>query len=169
MKGMLTVAGLLAGCFASASWTRAAWASGPPDSGSGMATVHGRVTQTRPYCGGAAPSPEMLKRLAHPEPFTEPLHVMPGHENTGQPDIAVLRPEIDSRFSLELPPGEYCVIRESRQKMSVAGSRYTDAACLRQYRQACDAVWKVNGLEVEGSLSIQVPCFGPCYRGPMPP
>jgi hypothetical protein len=111
----------------------------------------------------------MTRQRREPKAITEALHVKPGHDNTGQPEAAVVKPASDGHFSLRLVPGEYCVVRESKEKMPTAGDQYNDGACLRRWQQSCDAVWKVEAKDVDGTFNINNSCFGPCYRGPMPP
>jgi hypothetical protein len=36
--------------------------------------VHGAITQTSSYCGGAAPPLEMLERLSRPQPYANQVY-----------------------------------------------------------------------------------------------
>jgi hypothetical protein len=132
--------------------------------------VHGKATQTGSYCGGAAPSEAHLRQLQTPSPLSIKFLVRAGVQNSDAAPVATFTPGEAGAFSVSLPRGDYCVVREARSA-SVGGppSQFVDEACMATWRLGCDAVWHVDAADVDGTFNLAQSCFGPCYSGPMPP
>lgn len=145
--------------------------------------VSGQVMHTRAYCGGAAPSEQMLNSYRTPTPLPSlKLYLRGGRTNI------VTRPVIDStmtdaegRFTFNVPNGEYCILTKSRIKPPVAANYDSNTFeivedCIDEWIVVCDATFSVADQDVEGlGLTLHKECFkedfNPCIRyiGPMPP
>jgi hypothetical protein len=106
-------------------------------------------------------------------PLTVTLAVHAGTQNSSATPVLSFTPAADGTFRVTLPPGDYCVVRaEERTASDPADGKtmYVDPGCMASWRAGCDAIWHVSPEdELDGSFNVPGPCFGPCYRGPMPP
>lgn len=145
--------------------------------------VTGQVMHTRAYCGGAAPSDEMLQRYRTPLPLPGlKIYLRSGRTNV------ITRPLLDStttdaegRFTFNLPNGEYCIITKARIKPPVAANYDSNTYeivedCIDEWIVHCDATFSVEDQDVAGlGVQLHKECFkeefNPCirYTGPMPP
>lgn len=149
-----------------------------------MQRVSGLVTITSSYCGGAAPSEEMLMELAKPKPYVgKVFYVRKGNRNTLASEI-ILRFTTDSNgaFSIALPAGTWSLIQEE-QVREIKNSDYPNTAshqvemdCLRKWWSEPYQVIEVkNSAITDLHFSFHRRCFIasdiPCirYTGPMPP
>jgi hypothetical protein len=148
-----------------------------------QATVwaQGYVTYTQNYCGGAAPSPELIASLATPKPLVNKvLYVKLGAKNTSK-SVVVKKIILDDsgRFAIKLRVGQtYCFLEEWKGKPFVAPQNTStviwDIQCLRQRYAQADYVLKVTQKEkILVRINFPMPCFyAPycgAYMGPMPP
>ncbi|MBS2030702.1 MAG: hypothetical protein JST54_22550 [Deltaproteobacteria bacterium] len=146
-----------------------ACASTPPASDAPKFMVKGVAQRSGQYCGGAAPSPEMIKQAQTPRVTTERFDVLRGKGADGEL-VTSFNPDTKGQFSVSLPPGDYCVTEAGKREVPKNGDgMYVDAACMKQWRASCSLVWHVDAKDIDGSFTLASPCFGPCYRGPMPP
>ena len=146
-------------------------------------TISGKVTQTSSYCGGAAPSPEMLEELARPVIYAgRKFSIRKGSINTlKEPVILSFKSDNKGLFSFQLPPGIYSVILEEQvkelntaayQKQNISA----DAACLKAWWKKPYYILEVKDKDINTlNFSFHHPCFIPfdipClqYTGPYPP
>lgn len=150
-----------------------------------MVTIQGVVTQTRDYCGGAAPGPEMLENLSRPVPLPEKeLYIRIGPRNkpsrSGQsPIYKKVITNAKGEFSVTLKSNTtYCFIEGWKAKpfKVPANTQFTvwDAACLYEKYIVADYVLKVNSGKNEiVKINFHQRCFfNPycgTYSGPLPP
>lgn len=141
--------------------------------------VRGSATMTSAtYCGGPAPLPGMPLSTTVPLGGTR-LLVRGGDHNADSPVVAEVMTDAHGWFDLELPPGMYCLIGEKKRSLAppAAGAQaadpsFYDQACLAEEARKCDATFKVPprpAPTVTVGVNFYWPCFGLCYRGPLPP
>ncbi len=77
-------------------------------------TVKGTVNYSRSYCGGAAPSPEMIENLAKVVPFAQQtLHFV----NAANPsEILKTKTTADGMFELKLKKGTYNIYTDEKMR-----------------------------------------------------
>jgi hypothetical protein len=129
--------------------------------------LHGTVqTQAAGWCGGARPPEEYKPPAPVPAP-NAPVLVRKGGENSDSDPVASLTTDANGAFQAALTEGTYCLILADKKDRPQPGPN-TDAACLEQYWKQCDAVVTLpQAKPVE--ITHAATCFGPCYRGPLPP
>lgn len=153
-----------------------AWA-GPPRA------VTIELTQTRPYCGGAAPTPEVERDSRTPHPLVGAHYLLrAGSVNTEVEPLHELVLDEQGRVTVLLQAGDYCIVGTDKRSLAAPpgptsgpGQGQQDAACLAEQQRVCDLVVHVD--EGEGPQVVQhnfvQRCFwrpGPCYVGPpIPP
>ncbi len=152
---------------------------------SGMVTIEGYVTQTADYCGGAAPSPEMLNKLGTPSPLSEKeLFIRQSARNKPDrsgpaPIVAKVVTDAEGKFSIRLKSNTtYCFIEGWKTKpfKVPANTQFTkwDAACLYEKYCLADYVIRVKKTGNEPvNINFHQPCFYRpycgTYSGPLPP
>ena len=143
--------------------------------------INARVLYTEQFgrWGGARPRQEeqarweeMNREGAKPKPYAgQRILVRAGKNNRDKKPVAEATSDKNGRVALELAPGDYCVVGESKRHLTPGGP-YTDAACIEQWFTACDAVWHVTeASDQQFSVSFlrRTVGPGPCYHGPSPP
>ncbi len=149
-----------------------------------MVTIEGYVTQTSDYCGGAAPSEEILKNLATPSPLAEKeIYIRTGAKNkpsrSGQNAVYTrVTTDKNGKFYVKLKSGStYCFIDGWKAKpfKVPANTKYIvwDAACLYERYINADYVLKVGNHHQVVTINYHNPCFYHpycgTYSGPLPP
>jgi len=143
--------------------------------------VTARVLYTEQFgrWGGAVPTQEEQARWAEqnregakPKPYAgQRILVRAGKQNRDRKPVAEGISDKDGRLTLDLAPGDYCVVGEGKRHLT-AGGPYTDAACIERWFTECDAVWHVSEApdqQVSVSFLRRGVGPGPCYHGPSPP
>ena len=143
--------------------------------------LKGYVTTTQNYCGGAAPSPELLADLATPKPLAHKvLYIKLGAQNNSKSVVLKKVISDDSgRFVVQLRVGQtYCFIEDWKAQPFVLPQNTEtvvwDIHCLRQRYAQADYVIRVKKKD-NSTLAINyvIPCFyAPycgTYTGPLPP
>jgi len=150
-----------------------------------MVLIQGVITQTSDYCGGAAPSEEMLENLKKPVPLAEKdIYIRIGPKNKpgrgGQnPIYKKVTTDENGKFSVMLKSDvTYSFIEDWKSKpfKVPANTKYVvwDAACLYERYINADYVLKVSK-HSNGAVKINYhkPCFYRpycgTYSGPLPP
>jgi hypothetical protein len=109
---------------------------------------------------------------AKPKPYAgQQILVRAGKRNRDVKPVAEVTSDANGRVSLNLAPGDYCVVA-ARKRHLTPGGPYTDAACLERVFAECDAVWHVTeAADQQLSVSFMRTNHGPprCYLGPSPP
>ncbi|MBI5488347.1 MAG: hypothetical protein HY905_13520 [Deltaproteobacteria bacterium] len=120
----------------------------------------GRLTTTSTYCGGPAPSQEMLDALATPRPAGGILLIASpgGVYDPSQPETARLTTDGDGRFTLAAAPGTYCLVVMAKadflgpqgdpgagEAIPVPSFAPGVGECMDQWARTCDAVVTVGG------------------------
>jgi hypothetical protein len=130
--------------------------------------VGGATVTEAQNCGGALITLDTVLR-SYKHAYKGDILVRKGKENSKAKPVATIQPDAEGTFSIELPPGTYCLI-ESSKKDPPPGktTQYMDATCLETLWKSCDAVVKhPSGKPV--LLDLVDPCSSPCYFGPPPP
>src|SRR5262245_48101077 len=73
-----------------------------------VANAHGS------YCGGAAPTPDILAAARRPRPITGRFLVRRGRRNSVAAPVATLQTDATGTGTVALPPGTYCIVSESK-------------------------------------------------------
>ncbi len=146
-------------------------------------TLSGQILIVESYCGGAAPSRELLEEVRRPKPCLEKYFFLKkGDANSAKnPVIDVINVDSTGRFSFKLKQGSYCVIQDFQTKpiqlenyKTSNNFDYQGDDCMRKYWADCyqtiDLKENINDL----IITVYKKCFGngnPCmiYTGPMPP
>ncbi len=152
----------------------------PAGRATGKRAVSGKVVETSDYCGGAAPTEEVLAALRQEKPFpNKELFVRVGMVNeTSRPILQKFVSDAQGNFKISLLPGDYCVVegdKKDRLKMSESakGSRKeaaSQAACLEQWYRTCDKALKVGKQNLRGvAIKFHRACNPPCATPGPPP
>lgn len=103
-------------------------------------TISGKILFTTSYCGGPAPSKEMLEEHATPRPYTgKTLYVKKGKVNLAENKVILsFKADEKGNFSFNLPPGEYSVVQlEQTVKLNAAKLKkdgfLVDETCLKTW------------------------------------
>ena len=142
--------------------------------------VSGTVTTTSSYCGGAAPSQEMLAQMAKPRPIAgKQLFIKSGKENSeGGAVIKSITTDSLGHFQINLKNGAYCIVEEYKSKPLVIpkNDKYSkwDEECLKEKYAQCDYQLDVLNKNVDDlNINFHKQCTWsqPClqYDGPLPP
>lgn len=146
--------------------------------------ISGKVTQTSTYCGGAAPSEEILAEYSKAKPYAgKTFYIRKGNTNTLKSKIILsFKADEKGNFSFLLPPGIYSIIQEAQVKeinakdYNKSGSFQADVTCLKNWWLKPYYTLEVKDKDVtELHFKFHHPCFVsndiPCiqYTGPMPP
>lgn len=147
-----------------------------------LITISGKITQTSSYCGGAAPSPEMLEEYETPKPYIgKTLYVRKGNRNNLKEKIILsFKADAKGNFSFQLEPGIYSIIVEEQVKtLTIKQTNpgvQADTACLKKWWVKPYHLLNVKENNITGlNFNFHHPCFItsdiPCfqYNGPMPP
>ncbi len=144
-----------------------------------MVTVSGTITATTPYCGGAAPTDDMLEqyRMPKPVPYKTIYICKAGNKKK---IIKKVVSTTNGTFSVQLPVGKYDVF--VAEKINAFTTPVTDGvtydvACLQEKYNTPDASFIVSKkiinkfkIEQQGYCAWNVPCgkFNGMYP-PIPP
>ncbi len=145
-------------------------------------SVSGKVEETRSYCGGAKPSPEILKRLQTPTPYAgKKFYIRKGNTNNINEKV-ILNFTVDSigNFSFKLPSGIYSIVQEE-QLTEIKASNFksktidVDEKCLTEWWQKPYYLLEVKNENISNlNFSFHKACFVPLdipclkYVGPSP-
>ncbi len=101
-------------------------------------TLRGRLVRIQPWCGGAEPA-DGIGTTEHP--YTGTLHIKAGGHNNDGPVVAVLEPDSQGRFELEITPGQvYCGLTEDKlQPQETWVQAQVDQRPGYQHNRACHA------------------------------
>lgn len=143
-------------------------------------TIHGTVTITTDYCGGAAPSEEMLQQLSTPRPAIRKVILVKYGKANAENLRVVKRIVTDSNgnFSVILKKGfDYQFVEEwkARPFRVPANTEFVqwDTACLKKWYATPDAVCLQKQKNKTVMMNFHQPCFFRpyCgdYSGPLPP
>jgi hypothetical protein len=146
--------------------------------------VSGQVMQTSSYCGGAAPTEEMMRQNEIPKPFVgKRFYLKKGKENDAkQQAVLTFTTDEKGEFEFNVAPGIYCFLLEPQMKnlsvkeYNVKGFLTADAACLTKWWKQPYFLLVVKNKDVDGiKFNFHMRCFVsedlPCvdYVGEMPP
>lgn len=144
--------------------------------------VSGTILQTEAYCGGAAPSQQMLDELRMPKPLAgKTIYLKRGQENDPEaPVVASATSDQRGEFSLSLASGWYVVVDESKKdkasynymlaNFAKESAQYSpvDRKCLDQWIGEADLVFEVADTDLSGvNITFHKPCSWnsfPCVR-----
>jgi hypothetical protein len=147
-------------------------------------TVTGYVSQTSSYCGGAAPTDEMLREIEKPAPYpNKNFYIKKGNKNNLKEAVILnFKTDAAGNYSFQLTPGIYSVLLEPQLKAlnlkeyNQSGHISADEECLKKWWAKAYYVLEITDKNINGlNFSFHHPCFVsgdiPClqYEGPMPP
>jgi hypothetical protein len=139
------------------------------------------VTQTSAYCGGAAPTEEILKQLQVPRPLPNWKLLfyradVKLQERRGKPESAVTNENGLIRISLEPLPNNlvYCVVEESKGGELIVPPDHEhtkyDKKCLERQHSSCDFVLTTANTTATINFPSYCTWGTPCvhYTGSLP-
>jgi hypothetical protein len=128
----------------------------------------GGVTVTRPsHCGGALVTPD-TKLTTLKYAYKGDFLVREGKTNSETEPVAELDLDGEGTFSVALPAGTYCLIKDTKKDPPAKTSQYHDPTCLEARWKSCEAVVEhPSGKAV--IIDLVESCSSPCYFGPPPP
>ena len=146
-------------------------------------TLSGQILIVETYCGGAAPSRELLEEIRRPKPCLEKYFFLKkGDANSAKnPVIDVINVDSAGRFSFQLKQGSYCIIQDFQTKpiqlenyKTGNNFEYQGDDCMRKYWADCYQTIELKENINDLIITVYKKCFGngnPCmiYTGPMPP
>lgn len=146
-------------------------------------TLSGKIVMVESYCGGAAPSREMLQEISKPKPCLDKYFFLKkGDANSAKnPVIDVIKVDSTGSFSFQLKQGSYCVLQDFQTKplqlenfKNANNFEYSGDECMRKYWADCYQTIQLNQDINNLIITVYKKCFGdgnPCliYTGPMPP
>lgn len=153
-----------------------------------LVELRGVVTYSTNYCGGAAPTEEIVSEMNAKKPYANIwLYIRRGEKNNIRSKI-VAKVKTDSlgKFSVKLRQGTYSIV-DSRKKNSrfinslikmvkqpKAGYKLTDKSCLLNWLQTPDVVVRLTTDTFKCELHYVMQCSWnkyPCmhYLGQYPP
>ncbi len=149
--------------------------------------LSGKVTSTSDYCGGAEPPPELLDQLATPIPYQgKTFYIKAGTmNNINAPILYTVVTDTGGNYSVQLPPGKYCMIDKFRADTSFLRSllkndpnsnlKVGDKKCLQDWFNSCFYAFSISDSNLTNvNFHVHRPCFTPegvpCvgYSGPLP-
>ena len=143
-------------------------------------TITGRLMETRDYCGGAVPTPELLAICNTPAGISMgKLFIKKGNFNKGKsPVIDSIVADKEGKFSIQLPAGTYCLVEDWKAKPFLLPEndemQTVDSACYKNLYDACDYQLTVTDKNIDSVKIIfhrtcawKKPCIE--YHGPLPP
>lgn len=145
--------------------------------------IQGIVKFTYDYCGGAAPSDEMLKRLQTPRAISNYiLYLKAGTKNNDTPVLDSSNCNEQGQYNFKVKPGKYVILTVDQIK-NFSTKNYTskylqvdDEQCLKQWWE--NGLYKVTVGNEDVALAdtiLNQRCNGlgliPCmsFTGPLPP
>jgi hypothetical protein len=145
--------------------------------------VSGYLMATSSYCGGAAPSQEILNAYYTPHGWQgQTLIVRRGAVNQpGKPLVQRAVTDAEGKFVFHLPAGQYCIALSEKELPRRAAfynivNQPVDKACDDRWLQTCELTFEVVDKGIDSlKISIHQACFvsshSPCvhYSGPLPP
>jgi hypothetical protein len=139
--------------------------------------VEGTIFEIQPYCGGAAPPPELEHPIPKPKEGIKLLIREGNYNNPEEPVIDSLISDKEGKFIIKLAPGTYSLIEPWKKgKFAVPqNSQYTtyDTACYRKRYYESDYTLVVKNKMKDVAITFQRYCSWsqPCvkYDGPKPP
>jgi hypothetical protein len=147
-----------------------------------VVTVSGTVYRTADYCGGAAPSQDLLNELATPKPFPGmAVHVRKGNTNqVGTPVHTSATTDEQGRFTFILPPGTWCLVLDEKgpdAPRDISDEHVqVDDDCYTQWLTRCDEVVEVKSgstydLKIVFHQRCHLSTLSNCatWVGPLPP
>ena len=153
-----------------------------------LKTIFGKVVQTSAYCGGAAPTQEILDEFEREKPYPDKiLYIKDGDVNLfSKPIIKELASDKDGNFEISLPQGKYCII-EQIKKDELKIPDYTeinkiyeqqgqplqyrvDEQCFKDWWKTCDKILVVENQDIKDFvIKFGHSCGWPCVSGgPLP-
>lgn len=146
-------------------------------------TVSGKVRHSFAYCGGAAPSEEMMAEFTKQKPYAgKTFYIRKGKTNNVKAKVILsFKADTAGNFSFQLPPGIYSIIQEPQvKKLNIKFYKKqhitADESCLKTWWEKPYYILEVKDKNINGlDFKFHHPCFIsddiPClqYNGPMPP
>jgi hypothetical protein len=146
-------------------------------------TVSGRFLVKSPYCGGAAPTPDMVTASQTPQPFAGQGFIIRKGTTNGVGSAIETRVTTDNNgaFSVSLTAGTYCMVlneKENRRTPEFLKTAYyeIDKKCDDKWLGTCELSFtvadkNVSGLRVTLERKCQIASLSPCIQwgGPLPP
>ena len=146
-------------------------------------TLTGKILMVETYCGGAAPSRELLEEIRKPKPCLEKHFFLKKSDanSAKNPVIDVIHVDSTGSFSIQLKQGTYCIIQDFQTKpiqlenyKTNNNFQYQGDDCMRKYWADCYQTIELKENINDLIITVYKKCFGdgnPCmiYTGPMPP
>ena len=159
-------------------------ASNPAEEKKVKQTISGTITASGSYCGGVAPSNEMLQNAQAKRPMSGfMVYVKKGTENKLMSSIVdSSRTDSNGNYSFDLKPGEYVLLQKEQLNEDIY--KTYEASKWLQADVDCMKLWwkkglsnitveneNINGLNFHFQKRCFVPLSIPClrYSGPYPP
>jgi len=159
-------------------------ASSPTEEKKVKQTISGTITASGSYCGGVAPSNEMLQNAQAKRPMSGfMVYVKKGTENKLMSSIVdSSRTDSNGNYSFDLKPGEYVLLQKEQLNEDIY--KTYEASKWLQADVDCMKLWwkkglsnitveneNINGLNFHSQKRCFVPLSIPClrYSGPYPP
>jgi len=147
-------------------------------------TITGKITTSGSYCGGMAPSEEMLRNVQATRPMSGfMIYVKKGTENKlSAPILDSTYTNSNGEYSFNLPKGEYVLLQKNQLDKSIFET-YKSSKWLQVDSECMESWWKkglisitvenenIDSLNFHFRKRCFVPEYIPClrYTGPYPP
>jgi PBP1b-binding outer membrane lipoprotein LpoB len=144
--------------------------------------VTGHVVVTSPYCGGAAPTQEMIDKAKTAQPMANQGFLIRNGSTNALGTALVTRTRTDAKgdFKLDLAPGTYCMVLEEKENrrtndfyntMGYEVDRKADDKWLGKCELSFTVADKpVSGLRLAFTRKCMINSFSPAisWNGPLP-
>jgi hypothetical protein len=131
-------------------------------------TFTGQITVVRPYCGGAAPSKEILERAKIPVPFAgQKFFLKKGNTNRTPLVAANFTTDNNGNFYVLLPPGKYCLCAKEQTldnqfhpELYDFTASMTDLTGYQKWWSDCRFTFEIKpGAEMHKNLNFNINCM----------
>ena len=120
---------------------------GIQSSSDSLIKVEGQLSYTLPYCKGIAPTPEDIKILNTPIPYSTKLYLRNGTVNSeSNPIIDSVTTDGDGMFTFEVLPGEYVILLPEQRHRGSIDEYLSKRKKFLAVDSLCLEKWWENGL-----------------------
>ncbi|MEZ5046144.1 MAG: hypothetical protein R2831_04050 [Chitinophagaceae bacterium] len=138
---------------------------------SSYATIKATVTETRNFCGGMLPSPEILKEFSTPRPLAnKTIHIKLGSVNSNElPIYKTVQSDENGHFTFSIKKGQTIMFLEDWKGYPFVAPENTETitwsiSCLKNRYATPDLLYRVTYTSVQ---KVEINFMQPCPHQPL--